>query len=61
MLSSVLGSMVVIIGLYMVLWGKSKDAEECVKKQTRVIEEEDCNCVISQVISVNVNSAAMDD
>ncbi|XP_021905388.1 WAT1-related protein At3g30340 [Carica papaya] len=58
---SVLGSMVVIIGLYMVLWGKSKDAEECVKKQTRVIEEEDCNCVISQVISVNVNSAAMDD
>ncbi|KAI3946703.1 hypothetical protein MKW98_003266 [Papaver atlanticum] len=38
-LGSVLGSILVIIGLYILLWGKSKEAKACVTKQ--VTEAED--------------------
>ncbi|KAK9280633.1 hypothetical protein L1049_014329 [Liquidambar formosana] len=42
-LGSVLGSILLIAGLYILLWGKSKEAEDCVTKQTLVDDEnEDC-------------------
>ncbi|PIA34956.1 hypothetical protein AQUCO_03700306v1 [Aquilegia coerulea] len=39
-LGSVLGSILVIIGLYILLWGKSKEAKACVVKSTQATIEE---------------------
>ncbi|XP_010241528.1 PREDICTED: WAT1-related protein At3g30340-like isoform X3 [Nelumbo nucifera] len=39
-LGSVLGSVLVIIGLYILLWGKSKEAQSCMIKPQAVEEEE---------------------
>ncbi|MCL7044311.1 hypothetical protein MKW94_020608 [Papaver nudicaule] len=38
-LGSVLGSILVIIGLYILLWGKSKEAKACVTKQVEAVED----------------------
>ncbi|EXC13630.1 Auxin-induced protein 5NG4 [Morus notabilis] len=53
-LGSLLGSALVIIGMYTLLWGKNKEAKECLVKQSQTTEEgEDCN---SQVIRVTIES-----
>ncbi|XP_050387613.1 WAT1-related protein At3g30340-like [Argentina anserina] len=39
-LGSVVGSILVIVGMYVLLWGKSNDAKEIVVKQTQAAEEE---------------------
>ncbi|KAF5178161.1 Wat1-related protein [Thalictrum thalictroides] len=39
-LGSVLGSILVIIGLYILLWGKSKEAKDCVVKSIQATIEE---------------------
>ncbi|RZC69454.1 hypothetical protein C5167_032558 [Papaver somniferum] len=38
-LGSVLGSILVILGLYILLWGKSKEAKACVTKQVTDVED----------------------
>ena len=38
-MDSVLGSILVIAGLYILLWGKSKEEEDCVMKQSQVAKE----------------------
>ncbi|KAM5555848.1 WAT1-related protein [Rosa sericea] len=38
-LGSVVGSVLVIVGMYVLLWGKSNDAKETVMKQTQAAEE----------------------
>ena len=38
-MDSVLGSILVIAGLYVLLWGKSKEEEDCVMKQSQVAKE----------------------
>lgn len=38
-MSSVLGSAIVIAGLYILLWGKKKDAEDCSKEPAKEAEE----------------------
>uniref|UniRef100_A0A9I9CFJ0 WAT1-related protein n=1 Tax=Cucumis melo TaxID=3656 RepID=A0A9I9CFJ0_CUCME len=38
-LGSVVGSVLIISGMYILLWGKDKEAKECVVKQTISIEE----------------------
>ncbi|KAI3955145.1 hypothetical protein MKX01_034174 [Papaver californicum] len=40
-LGSVLGSILVIAGLYILLWGKTKEAKACVTKQVERIEDHD--------------------
>ncbi|KDP28386.1 hypothetical protein JCGZ_14157 [Jatropha curcas] len=37
-LGSVIGSVVVVVGLYILLWGKRKEAKECIMKQSLVKE-----------------------
>ncbi|GMN42722.1 hypothetical protein TIFTF001_011935 [Ficus carica] len=57
-LGSLLGSVLVIIGMYSLLWGKSKEAKEmeCLVKQSQATGGgEDCNSA-SQVIRVTINS-----
>lgn len=39
LLTSVVGSVLVIVGMYVVLWGKSNDAKDIVMKQTQAVEE----------------------
>ncbi|PON97162.1 Plant-drug/metabolite exporter [Trema orientale] len=56
-LGSLLGSILVIIGMYTLLWGKKKEANESLRKQNQEAEEgEDCNSV-SQVIPVTTRSS----
>ncbi|KAM6600051.1 hypothetical protein CsatA_019660 [Cannabis sativa] len=57
-LGSLLGSILVIIGMYTLLWGKNKEAKEVGTKQNQVAEEEgeDCsNSTVSHVIPVTIN------
>ncbi|GFY93550.1 nodulin MtN21 /EamA-like transporter family protein [Actinidia rufa] len=57
-LGSVLGSTLVVAGMYILLWGKSNEAEDCVTKHLPITrEDEDCS-QLSQVIRVpsNLNS-----
>ena len=43
-MNSVIGSILVVIGLYTLLWGRNSEAEEThLMKQPQVKEEEDCN------------------
>lgn len=39
LLTSVVGSVLVIVGMYVLLWGKSNDAKDIVMKQTQAAEE----------------------
>ncbi|KAH7519378.1 hypothetical protein FEM48_Zijuj08G0029700 [Ziziphus jujuba var. spinosa] len=65
-LGSVLGSILVVIGMYILLWGKSKEAKECSVKQNQAAEEgEDCQppvicnrgpAFISELLSVIPNA-----
>ncbi|XP_057498078.1 WAT1-related protein At3g30340-like [Actinidia eriantha] len=57
-LGSVLGSTLVVAGMYILLWGKSNEAEDCVTKHLPITrEDEDCS-QLSHVIRVpsNLNS-----
>ncbi|EEF47107.1 WAT1-related protein At3g30340 [Ricinus communis] len=55
-LGSVIGSILVIAGLYTLLWGKSIEAEECAMKQKSVVVKRDGNSdVESQVPAENIN------
>ena len=57
-LNSVLGSTLVVAGMYILLWGKSNEAEDCVTKHLPITrEDEDCS-QLSHVKSVpsNLNS-----
>lgn len=40
-MNSMLGSIIVIIGLYILLWGKKKEMQNCAPKLTQEIKEED--------------------
>ncbi|KAL5572253.1 hypothetical protein UlMin_021850 [Ulmus minor] len=54
-LGSVLGSILVIIGMYTLLWGKNMEAKVCAVKQNQVGgEDEDCNPV-SQILPVTIS------
>lgn len=55
--NSVVGSILVTIGLYNLLWGKSKEIEECESeiKQNQVAQQDDqCNGV-SHVIPITTD------
>lgn len=39
LLSSLLGSVIVIIGLYILLWGKNKEMQDCVLKVAQEAKE----------------------
>lgn len=39
LLTSVVGSVLVIVGMYLLLWGKSNDTKDIVMKQTQAAEE----------------------
>ncbi|CAK9167049.1 unnamed protein product [Ilex paraguariensis] len=58
-LGSVLGSILVIAAMYILLWGKSNEAETCAIKQTHQGEEDgDCNRVLqSSPIAINPSTA----
>ncbi|KAL6350072.1 hypothetical protein AAG906_004007 [Vitis piasezkii] len=51
-LGSVLGSILVIAGLYILLWGKSKEEEDCVMKQSQVAEEDPECDMAPQVVPI---------
>ncbi|XP_015888953.2 WAT1-related protein At3g30340 [Ziziphus jujuba] len=55
-LGSVLGSILVVIGMYILLWGKSKEAKECSVKQNQAAEEGEDGKQVSHVSTVTVNS-----
>ncbi|XP_050238728.1 WAT1-related protein At3g30340-like [Mercurialis annua] len=55
-IGSVIGSVLVIIGLYALLWGKSIEAEECVIKQT--VAKGDGNMTVESQVPVNFNSTS---
>lgn len=58
-MNSVLGSALVIIGLYVLLWGKSKEIEECdPMKQAQVADQDDQSIInaVSHVIPIPVGS-----
>ncbi|OVA19940.1 Drug/metabolite transporter [Macleaya cordata] len=50
-LGSVLGSILVIVGLYILLWGKSKEAKACVAKQVQEAEDHDEEDQASSVLA----------
>ncbi|CBI27642.3 unnamed protein product, partial [Vitis vinifera] len=55
-LGSVLGSILVIAGLYILLWGKSKEEEDCVMKQSQVAEEDpECDMAPQVKASPSIN------
>lgn len=57
-MTSLLGSVLVIIGMYSLLWGKSKEAKEmeCHVKQSQATGGgEECNSA-PQVIRITINS-----
>ncbi|KAA8516235.1 hypothetical protein F0562_019414 [Nyssa sinensis] len=57
-LGSVLGSVLVIAGMYILLWGKSNEADDCGMKHSQISEESgDCNRP-SQIIPVTVNPSS---
>lgn len=41
-ISSVAGSVLVIAGMYILLWGKSKEGEQCVLKDTQTNQDVEC-------------------
>ncbi|KAF2315122.1 hypothetical protein GH714_038195 [Hevea brasiliensis] len=57
-LGSVLGSILVILGPVILLWGKSKDAEECVMKQSLATEDRNKIGDVESQASVTINSTS---
>ncbi|KAJ8748560.1 hypothetical protein K2173_003461 [Erythroxylum novogranatense] len=56
-LGSVLGSILVILGLYILLWGKSIEAEECPLKEAEVVKQDEHGNAEFQV-SLTINSTS---
>lgn len=56
MIISVLGSLCVIIGMYTLLWGKSKETKECLVKQNQEAQEGELFNQGLQVLPVTTNS-----
>ncbi|XP_050238344.1 WAT1-related protein At3g30340-like [Mercurialis annua] len=57
-IGSIIGSVLVIIGLYTLLWGKCMEAEECVGKQN-VAKGDEKGDVELQLEPVNINSTSL--
>ncbi|KAK2988157.1 hypothetical protein RJ640_020639 [Escallonia rubra] len=55
-LGSLLGSIIVIVGLYLLLWGKNKDMKDCAAKVAQATEEIKDQEIQFQVIEVTLNS-----
>ncbi|KAJ7954580.1 WAT1-related protein [Quillaja saponaria] len=53
-LGSVLGSILVILGMYLLLWGKSKETEECAPKDSQTAQVG--NQPVSQEVPITVTS-----
>lgn len=41
-ISSIAGSALVIAGMYILLWGKSKEGDQCVLKDTQANQDVEC-------------------
>lgn len=41
-ISSIAGSALVIVGMYILLWGKSMEREQCVLKDTQANQDVEC-------------------
>ncbi|KAL9385208.1 hypothetical protein Peur_022218 [Populus x canadensis] len=55
-LGSVLGSIVVILGLYILLWGKRTEAVDCGEKQAQLTDEEENHDTEAQISATNSKS-----
>ncbi|CAK7348596.1 unnamed protein product [Dovyalis caffra] len=55
-LGSVLGSILVMLGLYILLWGKSNEAVNCGKKQAQLAKEEENRDTEAQISVINSKS-----
>ncbi|WCJ22545.1 nodulin MtN21 /EamA-like transporter family protein [Euphorbia peplus] len=55
-LGSVIGSVLVISGLYILLWGKSNEVEEFTVKQTQLKEDENGNIDVELQVPVTIKS-----
>ncbi|CAK7356326.1 unnamed protein product [Dovyalis caffra] len=55
-LGSVLGSILVMLGLYILLWGKSNEAVNCSEKQAQLAEEEENRDTEAQISVINSKS-----
>lgn len=55
-MNSVLGSILVTLGLYLLLWGKSNEAEDCLMKQAQIGKEDENNIDAESQATVTINS-----